>query len=206
MILMTNWPWLYRQTRGRAGVGDDRAEELAEKYRVGLGGSWGHRSGCTRSCQSCQPWWSVRAKWQYKKYGGDNDQSYINLILPNHIQIVEKNPSKFRIDATELAVRRSFIQTTREEVGMSSCLAFIFWWRCLPGFGKASTLHITMCKECPLCQKILISLRKEFCQKILMVRWNRWRTGSASPVREKGLRWVIIDIFGSFALSHLWQV
>ena len=42
------------------------------------------------------------------------------------MQIVEKNPSKFRIDATELAVRRSFIQTTREEVGMSSCLAFIF--------------------------------------------------------------------------------
>ena len=31
-------------------------------------------------------------------------------------QIVEKNPSKFRIDSTELAVRRSFIQTTREEV------------------------------------------------------------------------------------------
>ena len=78
---------------------------------------------------------------------------------------------------------------------ISSCLAFIFWWRCLPGFGKASTLHITMCKECPLCQKILISLRKECCQKILMVRWNRWRTGSASLVRERGLRWVIIDIY-----------
>ena len=29
---------------------------------------------------------------------------------------MEKNPSKFRIDSTELAVRRTFIQTTREEV------------------------------------------------------------------------------------------
>lgn len=36
--------------------------------------------------------------------------------LEDTVQIVEKNPSKFRIDATELAVRRNFIQTTREEV------------------------------------------------------------------------------------------
>jgi len=36
--------------------------------------------------------------------------------LEDTVQIVEKNPSKFRIDSTELAVRRSFIQTTREEV------------------------------------------------------------------------------------------
>jgi len=36
--------------------------------------------------------------------------------LEDTVQIVEKNPSKFRIDSTELAVRRTFIQTTREEV------------------------------------------------------------------------------------------
>lgn len=32
------------------------------------------------------------------------------------IRIVEKNPSKFKIDNKELAIRRRFIEETREEV------------------------------------------------------------------------------------------
>ena len=36
--------------------------------------------------------------------------------LDDTVQIVEKNPAKFRIDGGELAVRKSFIAQTREEV------------------------------------------------------------------------------------------
>ena len=36
-----------------------------------------------------------------------------SLIGP---QIVEKNPAKFRIDASELSVRKGFIASTRDEV------------------------------------------------------------------------------------------
>ena len=36
--------------------------------------------------------------------------------LDDTVQIVEKNPAKFRIDATELAVRKRFITETRGEV------------------------------------------------------------------------------------------
>ena len=50
--------------------------------------------------------------------GDVNGDSNDNTDHPHQCpdQIVEKNPSKFRIDASELAVRRNFIQTTREEV------------------------------------------------------------------------------------------
>ena len=52
--------------------------------------------------------------------GDVNGDSNDNTDYPHQCpdQIVEKNPSKFRIDATELAIRRNFIQTTREEVIM----------------------------------------------------------------------------------------
>ena len=33
-------------------------------------------------------------------------------------QIVEKNPTKFRIEASELAVRKGFIESTKDEVRM----------------------------------------------------------------------------------------
>jgi len=36
--------------------------------------------------------------------------------LEDTIQIVEKNPTKFRIDGTELAVRKGFIESTKDEV------------------------------------------------------------------------------------------
>ena len=36
--------------------------------------------------------------------------------LDDTVQIVEKNPAKFRIDAAELGIRKAFIQQTREEV------------------------------------------------------------------------------------------
>jgi len=36
--------------------------------------------------------------------------------LDDTVQIVEKNPAKFRIDAAELAVRKGFITSTRDEV------------------------------------------------------------------------------------------
>lgn len=36
--------------------------------------------------------------------------------LEDTVQIVEKNPTKFRIDGAELAIRKGFIETTREEV------------------------------------------------------------------------------------------
>ena len=36
--------------------------------------------------------------------------------LDDTVQIVEKNPSKFRIDPTELTVRKNFIAQTKEEV------------------------------------------------------------------------------------------
>ena len=38
--------------------------------------------------------------------------------LDDTVQIVEKNPAKFRIDASELAVRKAFIQQTRDEVNL----------------------------------------------------------------------------------------
>jgi len=37
--------------------------------------------------------------------------------LEDTVQIVEKNPTKFRIDGSELAVRKGFIEMTRDEVG-----------------------------------------------------------------------------------------
>ena len=36
--------------------------------------------------------------------------------LDDTVQIVEKNPAKFRIDSAELSVRKAFIQQTRDEV------------------------------------------------------------------------------------------
>jgi len=36
--------------------------------------------------------------------------------LEDTVQIVEKNPTKFRIDGTELAIRKGFIESTKEEV------------------------------------------------------------------------------------------
>lgn len=36
--------------------------------------------------------------------------------LDDTVQIVEKNPAKFRIDANDLATRKSFIQQTKDEV------------------------------------------------------------------------------------------
>lgn len=36
--------------------------------------------------------------------------------LEDTIQIVEKNPTKFRIDGAELAVRKGFIESTKDEV------------------------------------------------------------------------------------------
>lgn len=38
--------------------------------------------------------------------------------LDDTVQIVEKNPAKFRIDAAELAIRKGFIASTRDEVAM----------------------------------------------------------------------------------------
>jgi syntaxin 6 len=38
--------------------------------------------------------------------------------LEDTIQIVEKNPTKFRIEASELAVRKGFIESTKDEVRM----------------------------------------------------------------------------------------
>jgi len=38
--------------------------------------------------------------------------------LEDTVQIVEKNPTKFRIDGAELAVRKGFIENTREEVNL----------------------------------------------------------------------------------------
>ena len=88
-------------------MGNDRAEELFEKYRVGLGGLGGH-------CPGFHPCHHQRHRH-------------------HHEQIVEKNPSKFRIDSTELAVRRSFIQTTREEVAISLMIT---------GFSLGEFLHL----------------------------------------------------------------
>ena len=47
-------------------------------------------------------------------------ENYIR-ILSNHYffvisKIVEKNPTKFRIDGAELAIRKGFIESTKEEV------------------------------------------------------------------------------------------
>ena len=36
--------------------------------------------------------------------------------MDDTVQIVEKNPAKFRIDSSELLVRKAFIQQTRDEV------------------------------------------------------------------------------------------
>ena len=63
----------------------------------------------------------------YERYFGSSEiqkrifeiQSNINYNwqdLDDTVQIVEKNPAKFRIDSSELLVRKSFIQQTRDEV------------------------------------------------------------------------------------------
>lgn len=43
-------------------------------------------------------------------------QNFLFQDLEDTIQIVEKNPSKFRIDSQELNNRKVFIQQTRDEV------------------------------------------------------------------------------------------
>ena len=43
--------------------------------------------------------------------------------LDDTVQIVEKNPAKFKIDASELAVRKAFIQQTRDEVNLMKARA-----------------------------------------------------------------------------------
>ena len=43
-------------------------------------------------------------------------QNFLFQDLEDTIQIVEKNPSKFRIDSQELINRKVFIQQTRDEV------------------------------------------------------------------------------------------
>ena len=73
-----------------------RTEEFSEINRVGPGGSRGHNSG--RSHQS--------------KVGQKQDDG------TERFQIVEKNPTKFRIEASELAVRKGFIESTKDEVRM----------------------------------------------------------------------------------------
>ena len=43
--------------------------------------------------------------------------------MDDTVQIVEKNPAKFKIDASELAVRKAFIQQTRDEVNLMKARA-----------------------------------------------------------------------------------
>lgn len=41
---------------------------------------------------------------------------FVYNVLNAYIRIVEKNPTKFKIDNKELTVQRSFIEQAREEV------------------------------------------------------------------------------------------
>ena len=68
----------------------NRTEEFSEIYRVGPGGFRGYNSGRPECV--------------------DQDDCTVRF------QIVEKNPTKFRIEASELAVRKGFIESTKEEV------------------------------------------------------------------------------------------
>ena len=73
----------------------DGTEEFSEINRVGSGGFRRHNSGRTN---------------EWIKAGQGN--------CTNGFQIVEKNPTKFRIEASELAVRKGFIESTKDEVRM----------------------------------------------------------------------------------------
>lgn len=54
---------------------------------------------------------------EYKKKNYDRSiSSDISLTVVCIARIVEKNPTKFKIDNKELTVRRAFIEHTREEV------------------------------------------------------------------------------------------
>lgn len=44
------------------------------------------------------------------------DGTYLYIFFNSNAHIVEKNPSKFKIDNKELTTRKHFIDATREEV------------------------------------------------------------------------------------------
>jgi len=76
---------------------------LYERWRVGEDGSE------FRTPEE-QEWTATELKNSLRSIEWDVED------LEDTIQIVEKNPTKFRIDGAELAIRKGFIESTKEEV------------------------------------------------------------------------------------------
>jgi len=76
---------------------------LYERWRVGEDGS-------ELRTPEDQEWTATELKNSLRSIEWDVED------LEDTIQIVEKNPTKFRIDGAELAIRKGFIASTKEEV------------------------------------------------------------------------------------------
>jgi len=76
---------------------------LYERWRLGEDGS-------EFRTQEEQEWTATELKNSLRSIEWDVED------LEDTIQIVEKNPTKFRIDGAELAIRKGFIESTKEEV------------------------------------------------------------------------------------------
>jgi len=81
-----------------------KTRDLYERWGAGIDG------GEYRSAEE-QEWTVTELKNSLRSIEWDLED------LEDTVQIVEKNPTKFRIDGSELAVRKGFIESTKEEVG-----------------------------------------------------------------------------------------
>jgi len=90
-----------------------KTRDLFESWRMGqeglLGLGEGGEGGLLRSAEE-QEWATTELRNSLRSIEWDLED------LDDTVQIVEKNPAKFRIEASELAVRKAFIQQTRDEV------------------------------------------------------------------------------------------
>jgi len=88
-----------------------KTRDLFESWRIGQEGLEGGGVDILRSAEE-QEWATTELRNSLRSIEWDLED------LDDTVQIVEKNPAKFRIDASELAVRKAFIQQTRDEVNL----------------------------------------------------------------------------------------
>jgi len=97
-----------------------KTRDLFESWRIGQegldGGGGGSVPEILRSSEE-QEWATTELRNSLRSIEWDLED------LDDTVQIVEKNPAKFKIDASELAVRKAFIQQTRDEVNLMKARA-----------------------------------------------------------------------------------
>jgi hypothetical protein len=80
--------------------------------------------------------------------------------LDDTIQIVEKNPAKFRIDAGELAARKGFIALTRDEVEKMKAAMTVNSET--PGAIDAGVSHLSHPTDQKIYNKVILSEKRHF--------------------------------------------